>query len=101
VTAPQARTLMSVQNDMAALAADHIVDPDYAVLAAHLAAKARDLAEEAYELGKAEGRREGRKALGKAWSAALEMIPDEFWAELPYTDPALAARFREVVLGDD
>lgn len=93
VTAPEPRTLMSVQGDLAALAMSRPGGGSSAV-------KARELAAEAFELGKAEARQEGRKALGKAWSAVLEMIPAGFWEELPYTDPPLYRRFRAFVLGE-
>jgi hypothetical protein len=91
------RTLADVQNDLAALAmAHHGLRP----APASSAAKARALAAEAFELGRAEARQEGRKALGKAWSAVLDMIPAEFWEELPYTDPELCRRFRKFALGE-
>jgi hypothetical protein len=95
--AAQPRTLMSVQNDLSALAQSVPTSPSWR---AEASVTARDLAAEAFELGKAESAAEQRKALGKAWSAVLEMIPDEFWRELPYTDPELAARFCRVVLGE-
>jgi hypothetical protein len=94
--APRPRTLMSVQNDLSALAQSGPASPSWR---ADASVAARELAAEAFELGKAESAAEQRKALGKAWSAVLEMIPDEFWRELPYTDPELAARFRKAVLG--
>jgi len=95
--AAQPRTLMSVQNDLSALAQQR---PETPVQRAEASILARELAAEAFELGKAEAAAEHRKALGKAWSAVLEMIPDEFWKELPYTDPELAQRFCQVVLGE-
>jgi hypothetical protein len=92
--AAQPRTLMSVQNDLAAL-----FDPNSTTLGHFRPTRARFLAEEAFQLGKAEQAAEHRKALGKAWSAALDGIPDEFWKFLPYDDPELYRRWRAFLLG--
>ena len=90
------RTLMSVQNDLAALVQSR---PETPVQRAEASVAARGLAEEAFQMGQADARLEGRKALGRAWSAFLAMIPDEFWKELPYHDPELYRQFRKFVLG--
>ena len=90
------RTLMSAQNDLAALVQSR---PETPVQRAEASVAARGLAEEAFQLGQADARQEGRAALGKAWSAFLEAIPDEFWRELPYHDPLLALRLRRALLG--
>jgi hypothetical protein len=88
------RTLIAVQNDLVGL---H--DPNSSVLPHFRSVRARALAEEAFELGKAESAAGQRKALGKAWSVALEVIPDEFWKFLPYDDPELYRRWRAFLLG--
>jgi hypothetical protein len=96
MTAAETRTLASVQNDLAAL----VMSPSRDGARAGSVARVRALAEAAFELGKAEARQEGRKALGRAWGAFLTELPAEFWRCLPYDDPDLYQRFREALLGE-
>jgi hypothetical protein len=95
--AAQPRTLMSVQNDLSKLAMARFSSP---ADRAEAWARARGLANEAFELGKAEARQENRKALGRAWGAFLTELPAEFWRCLPYDDPDLYRRLRTALPGE-
>jgi hypothetical protein len=85
---------MAVQNDLAA-----IVAQPSSLGRAGEAGRARDLAAEAYEIGRAEAAAEAHKALGKAWGAFLENITTEQWIDIRFFAPETYARFRRVILG--
>jgi hypothetical protein len=92
----------------------HVIEQEAAGLAAASSAprrpgrghQARDLVDEAYQLGKTDAAAEHRKALGKAWSAWLDLMmsvhPPEAGKSLLQDvldlEPGLQERFRAVFL---
>ena len=80
------RLLSDVQDDLAAL------------VAPPAARQARELAAEAYRLGRRSERENGREALGKAWSAFLALMTPEMWRDVEYLEPELWRRLRAAIL---
>jgi hypothetical protein len=91
------RGLTAVENDAATLAVSRFAT---AADRGRAMERARALVSEAFELGRAEARQEGRKSLGVAWGAFLGTITQEMWQDIQAYDPALFERFRAFVLGE-
>jgi regulator of protease activity HflC (stomatin/prohibitin superfamily) len=92
------RTLAQVQEDAARLAGAG----SHGSTRAAAQGTARDLASEAYRIGKAEAEARYRPFLAKAWSAYLDLFLSnrDLVNDIRYGEPELWARLCDAILGE-